>query len=85
MNEYENFALGNFLSYWNEDATYIEILDALTHEGCEESECKLCLLDDDTGVWEPFEHHDKEWVAEQIDNMKESVERRFIPKEQPLL
>lgn len=66
---YELFALGNFLACWNEDVSYEENIELIKNND-----------NDYITVWEPFEYHEREWVAEQIENMKESVKNTFIPR-----
>lgn len=82
MNEYEDFALGNTLSCWDENATYQENLEAMRHSGdCEPSEnCKLCHIKEEICEWQPFEDFDNEWLIDNIESMKESCERRFMLK-----
>lgn len=83
IDEYQDFALGNFLCEWNQDVTFGENLEALTHDNCELDieQCAICAIKEEIIIWEPFEYHPREYVAEQIENMHDSVKRRFIPRE----
>lgn len=80
MNAYESTALGTFLSCWYEDGTYKQNIDALNHDDCEKDDCVLCEALGYIGEWEPFEGFDYAWLAEQIENTRESLERTFIPR-----
>ncbi len=75
INEYEEFALGQFLSGWNGNATYQEIINYLNSpESYSDEEYDRLEI----SVWEPFVDYEYEWVANEIESIKTSVERRFI-------
>lgn len=60
-------ALGDYLSEWPETLTYDEVIQALI-DG-----------DDVVSVWEPFEHHSREDVAEFIENLHSACMNNFKP------
>ena len=80
MNEYEEFALGQFLSSCNDELTFQTIIDMLRSP---ESFTDEEIDNAEIAIWEPFEYHSHEWIADEIELFKESLERRFIPKENP--
>jgi len=65
---YENFALASFLTAWPEDTSYEEVLMMIENNS------------PDVDIWEPFENHAREFVIEQIRNMKEALEFKFVEK-----
>ena len=79
---YEEFALGNFLSCWNENISFATTIEAIRHRAyrCTDDDCKLCELQDDIGEWEILEGSDNDWLADQIEGMKENLKRVFIPR-----
>jgi hypothetical protein len=74
MNAYEFVALNEYLSAYPDDRTFDEVMGMLTGDVIDET--------DEVIVWEVFEHMPREAVAEYIDNLKDTLERNFIPKEQ---
>lgn len=68
MNAYEHYALGNNLTEYPHDSTYHEVLDMIENG------------DERISVWEPFENHDTNFIIENIENMKESLECHFSCK-----
>lgn len=75
MNKYEEFALGQFLSAWPENIGYEKIIEILNnYHKCLDS------IKWEIGSWEPFENHPWNWLAEQIENTKQSLERGFLIK-----
>jgi hypothetical protein len=81
-------ALGDFLSYWDGNGdtstdnplTYDEVIEALTYHENAPLAMEVARLEanlEKIGVWEPFENHPNEYVAEQIENQFESL-LRFV-------
>jgi len=64
-----SFALGNFLSEWDDEKDYDDITEILTNAGDDP-----CSIDSDVlTVWEPFEMTFPSDVAGHIDDMHNSV------------
>lgn len=59
------------MSDWPRDASYSQIVSWL--------ECGN--YSDDISIWQPLEEFGGEYIAEQIENTRESLEKRFIPRE----
>ena len=70
MNIYQQTALQEYLTDFPCDVTYEQILVWL-EKG-----------DDRVIVWEPFERYRGVVIARYIENLKDTLERNFIPKEQ---
>lgn len=68
MNMYEQCALQEYLTDFPWDCSYEQILLMVERE------------DDRVIVWEPFTHFRGERVIELIDNLKDTLERNFIPR-----
>ena len=63
--EIEDIALGTFLSDYTGE--YEDILKALETKGTDDEENEKIL------IWEPFEHHPKNEVADHIRNLHDSI------------
>lgn len=61
-NAYDNVALGQYLSDYPDDKTYEEVLDLILAE------------DESISIWEPFENYDPEWIVENIESLKQTLE-----------
>lgn len=82
MNEYEFFAVGNFLSDFPAHCSYEQIMQALNHDdNCTTQEnCALCDIKKSIVTWEALEYYNGEWLADNIHTLKLSLERCFVPK-----
>lgn len=63
----ERSALGCYLSGWNEMYDYLDVLEALQEDNAD----KMDMMD--ISVWEPFQDHTTEYVAELIENEYDSL------------
>lgn len=84
LNEYEEFALGQYLSCWPEDTDFEDIIAAMSHDDdqCNSvGKCNKCEVAHEVGAWEPFEDHDYGWLAAQIVSMKDSLAESFVPRQ----
>jgi hypothetical protein len=73
-------ALGSYLSGWNETYDYFDILEALQEDNAD----KMDMMD--ISVWEPFQDHTTEYVAELIESQYDSLRdfaRAVITMSQP--
>lgn len=70
MNAYEQCALQEYLTDFPWDCSYTQILKMVEED------------DDRVIVWEPFTHFRGETVVKYIENLKDSLERRFIPRKE---
>ena len=66
MNDYQQFAVNHYLSQFNDEFTFQDILDAL-HSGWTN-----CVV-----VNEAYKHLSKEELADDIDQMAYSLEQTF--------
>ena len=69
LNRYEEFVLGNTLSQWPDNKTYIEILQLIDEDN------------EDIVIWEPFSYYPTASLIDHIESMLESLEHSFTPKE----
>jgi len=70
LNVYERLALGEYLSGYPEDKSYDEVMGMLLNEH------------EDVYVWQPFERDSHDYVYDCIENLKELLEKNFIPREE---
>ena len=80
MNLYEEFAIGQFLSEWPENMSYQEMMNTLMRHDNEEHDCSQPCVIDDFGAREPFIYYAWEWLANQIELTRQSLERLFIAR-----
>jgi len=73
MNLYEIVALGEYFYAFPSDRTFDEVLGMFTGDVIHET--------DEVIVWEPFERMPREKIAELTTNLKEVLEKLFIPRE----
>ncbi len=66
MNIYEETAVGQFLSYWDDSLSYDDIITKLNDDDFE-------LV----SVWQPLEDYPSEFIIECIVNLKSSLEYNF--------
>jgi len=69
MDAYEQCALQEYLTDFPWDCSYEQILKMVEED------------DDRVIVWEPFTHFRGETVVGHIENLKDSLKRRFTPRE----
>ena len=65
----QDFVLDLFLSDYPDNLSYDQLLTMMTEEPDWESEIT---------VWEPFEHYDGHWMAQTINETKQSFVRRVF-------
>lgn len=65
----QDFVLDLFLSDYPSNLSYDQLLTMMTEEPDWESEIT---------VWEPFEHYDGHWMAQTINETKQSFVRRVF-------
>ena len=70
MNAYEYVALNEYLSGYPNDKTYDEVMGLLLNE------------DEDVMVWQAFERDTPDFVYDCIENLKDTLEKNFIPREE---
>ncbi len=80
LTKYEEFAIRQFTCCHPLNMSYEDILKLIEINGEFEGECDCQNECEEVGIWEPFEYYDGEYVANQINSLKESLERDFIPK-----
>lgn len=68
MKKSHSIALGEYLSWYDKSLTYNQIVHALYNNN---------KLMEKIIIWEPFEHHPTEFVAEQIESLVRSVESLY--------
>lgn len=81
INEYQDFALNNFLYCWQESLDYHNIIEALRHDSvdCNEN-CKLCAINKETRSRELFDHLTLSSLSDHIESMVKLLMSSFIPK-----
>lgn len=70
MNLYEIVALGEYFYAFPNDKTYEEVLE-MFNDG-----------NDEVIVWQAFEHMPREVICDSSENLKEVLEKLFVPREE---
>lgn len=68
MDEYQRFALNQYLCDYRDDVTYTDVLRMVQERS------------DEVVVWEPFEDYPPESITKFIDSLVDSLRRTFIPR-----
>ena len=71
MNLYEIVALGEYFYAFPTDKSYEEVLK-MFDDG-----------NDEVIAWQPFEHMPREAVCDLSENLKDVLEKLFVPREEP--
>lgn len=71
MSIYESTALGQFLSHWPDNLSYEQVLDVILEGDCN---------DNDIDIYDYYYGVDEAWLCEQIENLRATLERNFLPR-----